>query len=137
MSSPQWLDLRCIALIALSLTIFTTIKERETASKNSPTQLWDTAHRWLASRVEADEQNLDTIQSVSRAVSDLIDWTEGMIRMRGEDGASWFEGKAWLGLMELWISLGRRVRRTPDCSSVLLKIPLSQETPRLSTERSR
>jgi hypothetical protein len=53
------------------------------------------------------------------AISNLVEWAENIIRARGEERKAWFEGKAWLFTMDLWVTLGRKVSIHGSCSAPL------------------
>nr|XP_031857742.1 uncharacterized protein CI109_006837 [Kwoniella shandongensis]KAA5524814.1 hypothetical protein CI109_006837 [Kwoniella shandongensis] len=102
-TSTAYLHLRHLALIALSLTI-----SIMPDCKNTPTQFWDTTHRAIVTFVGADEVK-DNLRKAAETVGQLVDWVERMVDYRKEDRGGWFGGKGWLGLMEMWIGLGRRL----------------------------
>ncbi|WVQ78257.1 hypothetical protein IAT38_000341 [Cryptococcus sp. DSM 104549] len=100
-TSPSFLHLRQTALLALALTISSSPE-----SKNTPNQLWETAHRVIATAVNADTAN-DRLREAANVVGGLVDWVEGMTAARGETG--WFAGKGWSGLVDMWIAMARRL----------------------------
>jgi hypothetical protein len=109
-ASSNWLHLRTIALLALANTITTS----PPASKTLPTNLWEMLHRTVGSSVTTskhDEEHVDKdkLEKGAKTIGDMVDWVERVIVARGEDREAWFQGKAWTALMDLWISLGRRV----------------------------
>ncbi|KAK8870007.1 hypothetical protein IAR55_000577 [Kwoniella newhampshirensis] len=105
-TSTAYLHLRHLALISLSITI-----SSSSDSKNTPTQFWDTTHRAIVTFVGADEAK-DKLRDAAETIGKLVDWVEWMVGFRGEEKGGWFGGKGWLGLMEMWIGLGRRLADT-------------------------
>ncbi len=106
-STTYWLQLRLAALIALSITV-SSESDAGPSSKHTPAQLWDSARRTLGSKEITGEYH-DRHRASAEAIGALVEWTEEMLTMRKEDMAKWFEGKEWLGLLEMWIGFGRRV----------------------------
>ncbi|OXH40985.1 separase [Cryptococcus neoformans] len=97
---------RQIALSALSMTI-----SSFPHSKNSPTRLWEATHRAISIYVRTQHSN-ENLSEAAEVISNLIDWVERMVETRGENVKDWQSGKGWLGLMEMWIALGRRLNDT-------------------------
>jgi len=109
-SSPHWLSLRLSALIALAIAITTESgTESGSTAKHTPAQLWDTAHRAFSSYVESDHGGQERLREAAKAIGMLVERIEGIFVTREEASKHWFAGKEWLGLLELWVGLGRRV----------------------------
>ncbi|ADV20626.1 Hypothetical protein CGB_B9070W [Cryptococcus gattii WM276] len=94
---------RQIALFALSMTICSSAH-----SRNSPTRLWEAAHRAISTYVQVQNSSED-LSEAAQVIKKLVDWVESMVGKRGENVKDWLSGKGWLGLMEIWIALGRRL----------------------------
>ncbi|WVN89000.1 uncharacterized protein L203_104216 [Cryptococcus depauperatus CBS 7841] len=102
-NSAAFFHLRHLALIALTLTI-TTAPD----SKNTPNQLWETTHRTVASAVSVDGDG-DRLKEAANLIDNLVNWASALIETREENKASWFSGKGWSGLMDIWIAVSRRL----------------------------
>ncbi|WWC85253.1 uncharacterized protein L201_000115 [Kwoniella dendrophila CBS 6074] len=100
-TSASYLHLRHLSLLAMGITIPSSPESRST-----PTQYWDTVHRTILAFIKEDEQK-ERLQDAAKTVDDIVEFIEGMVQKRGEKG--WFEGKGWLGMVEMWIGLGRRL----------------------------
>lgn len=94
---------RQIALSALSMTICSSAH-----SRNSPARLWEAAHRAISTYVQVQNSSED-LSEAAQVINKLVDWVECMVEKRGENVKDWLSGKGWLGLMEIWIALGRRL----------------------------
>nr|XP_019042993.1 hypothetical protein I302_08702 [Kwoniella bestiolae CBS 10118]OCF21923.1 hypothetical protein I302_08702 [Kwoniella bestiolae CBS 10118] len=100
-TSSSYLHLRHLALLAMSTTITTS-----SDCKTTPSQFWDTVHRTVLSFIKEDEQK-EKLSEAARVVDGIVESVENMVQRRGEKG--WFEGKGWLGLVEMWVGIGRRL----------------------------
>nr|XP_019002345.1 uncharacterized protein I203_04824 [Kwoniella mangroviensis CBS 8507]OCF65806.1 hypothetical protein I203_04824 [Kwoniella mangroviensis CBS 8507] len=100
-TSSAYLHLRHLALLAMSITISSSVD-----SKTTPTQYWDTVHRTILNFIKGDEHK-EKLNEAAEAIDGIVEFVEGMVRRRGDTG--WFEGKGWLGLVEMWIGIGRRL----------------------------
>lgn len=102
-TSPLNIRYRQIALSALSMTICSSAH-----SRNSPTRLWEAAHRAISTYVQVQNSSED-LSEAAQVINKLVDWVESMVEKRGENVKDWLSGKGWLGLMEIWIAVGRRL----------------------------
>ncbi|WWD01675.1 hypothetical protein V866_008621 [Kwoniella sp. B9012] len=100
-TSSAYLHLRHLALLAMSITISSSVD-----SKTTPTQYWDTVHRTIITFIKGDEHK-EKLNEAAKAVDGIVEFVENMVQQRGDTG--WFEGKGWLGLVEMWIGIGRRL----------------------------
>ncbi|OCF72123.1 hypothetical protein I204_07388 [Kwoniella mangroviensis CBS 8886] len=100
-TSSAYLHLRHLALLAMSMTISSSVD-----SKTTPTQYWDTVHRTILNFIKGDEHK-EKLNEAAEAIDGIVEFVEDMVRRRGDTGR--FEGKGWLGLVEMWIGIGRRL----------------------------
>ncbi|WVQ70354.1 uncharacterized protein L199_008581 [Kwoniella botswanensis] len=100
-TSSAYIHLRHLALLAMSITISSSAN-----SKTNPTQYWDTVHRTIITFIKGDEHK-EKLNEAAKAVDGIVEFVENMVQQRGDTG--WFEGKGWLGLVEMWIGIGRRL----------------------------
>nr|XP_018264106.1 uncharacterized protein I303_03986 [Kwoniella dejecticola CBS 10117]OBR86264.1 hypothetical protein I303_03986 [Kwoniella dejecticola CBS 10117] len=100
-SDPSYLHLRHLSLLAMSITI-TPLPE----SRTTPTQFWDTTHRVILNFVKEDEGK-EKLREAAAVLDHIVGWVESLSDVRGQKG--WCEGKGWLGLVEMWVGLGRRL----------------------------
>ncbi|OCF35317.1 hypothetical protein I316_02863 [Kwoniella heveanensis BCC8398] len=100
-SSRAYLPLRHLSFLSLSHTI-----SPSPDSKATPTQFWDTVHRCLVGYVREDEIK-SRLKEAAEVADRVVTWVEQLVILRDEKG--WFEGRAWLAFVEMWIGLGRRL----------------------------
>ncbi|WVQ98549.1 hypothetical protein IAU59_005675 [Kwoniella sp. CBS 9459] len=122
-SSPVYLHLRYLSFLSLSFTI-----SPAPDSKATPAQFWDTLHRCLVGFVREDERK-EKLKEAAEVADKVVSWVENLVDLRDEKG--WFEGKAWLSFVEMWISLGRRLG-----DSHIIDKPLSLLTSSTSISKS-
>jgi hypothetical protein len=82
-----------------------------------PTQLWELMQKWMVSYAQSSSGGDRKYEIASRVVSEILDWCEEVIETRKETRQGWFSGKAFTSLMESWIDLSRKVRRSSRSSA--------------------
>ncbi|WVR04981.1 hypothetical protein IAU60_001993 [Kwoniella sp. DSM 27419] len=110
-------------LYSLALTVTSTPD-----SKATPAQYWDTVHRFILSYIKHDNQEARLREAASAAES-IVDWTQKIVRQNSE--RDWFEGSSWLGFVEMWVGMGRRLGDSTiiDKTLSLLAKPASISSP--------
>jgi hypothetical protein len=73
---------------------------------SEPNGLWENLKTQLQARLQEEGGSAKDVEGVLR---DVVFWVEGMVVARKADKKLWLAGKAWIGLMDIWISLGRKV----------------------------
>jgi hypothetical protein len=99
-TSSDWPAAVRIASIAQALSI----SPGHTSGRGYAT-LWHGLNHKLCTRMTEGSGDAREVSGVLQAV---VSWIEGLATTRPEC-KQWFSGKEWTGLLETWISLGRRV----------------------------
>nr|XP_019013302.1 uncharacterized protein I206_01368 [Kwoniella pini CBS 10737]OCF52083.1 hypothetical protein I206_01368 [Kwoniella pini CBS 10737] len=122
-STSYYLQLRHLSLLSMSITI-----TPSSDSRTTPTQFWDTTHRTILQIVKEDDGK-EKLREAAQTIDHIVGWVENLAKRRGEK--FWFEGKGWLGLVEMWIGLGRRLGESEiiDRPLALLATPTSISSP--------
>jgi hypothetical protein len=105
----DWSHAKRLGLAALAIGV--EITPDDAAGKVTPSSIWDLSHRIVSDRVSKSNQ-ARTLEEGEEIIAWLVGWAETAISERKEERSKWFDGKAWLALMDLWIGLARRVRNT-------------------------
>ncbi|WRT66903.1 uncharacterized protein IL334_003868 [Kwoniella shivajii] len=121
--SRPYLRIRHLSLLAMGITISPSPDSRPNLE-----QYWDTVHRSILTFVKEDEEK-ERLADAASTIGQVVDFIEIMVEKRKEKG--WFEGKAWFGLVEMWIGIGRRLG-----NSDIIDKPLSLLTAPTSIDSS-
>jgi hypothetical protein len=97
-----------------ALVITAEIVPGDATGKVTPFSVWDLSHRIVSDRVSKSDQ-ARTLEEGEEIIAWLVGWAEMVISERKEERSEWFDGKAWLTLMDLWIGLARRVSCFFNC----------------------
>ncbi|ORY21586.1 hypothetical protein BCR39DRAFT_562599, partial [Naematelia encephala] len=128
-STKRWLHIRLLTLTSFSTIVQTAPKE--STSKQVPQQVWETCHRTVSFYVSAKQDENERAEDGSTAIGVLVGWVEAMVQYRRGQTKEWFQGPAWTTLMDLWISLGRRLA---DSSVIDRALSLmASDTPGIAT----
>jgi hypothetical protein len=108
-AQSDWSHAKCLGLAALVIAV--EIVPDDATGKVTPSSIWDLSHRIVSDRVSKSDQ-ARTLEEGEEIIARLVGWAETAISERKEERSKWFDGKAWLSLMDLWVGLARRVRST-------------------------
>ncbi|RSH95601.1 hypothetical protein EHS25_000693 [Saitozyma podzolica] len=130
----DWSHAKRLGLAALAIGV--EITPDDAAGKVTPSSIWDLSHRIVSDRVSKSNQ-ARTLEEGEEIIAWLVGWAETAISERKEERSKWFDGKAWLALMDLWIGLARRLNKSDIIDKALsymtASTSLGPSTPKSST----
>ena len=104
-SPAHWLRVHTLAIRAFVLAC-TASPPEGVAKTYAPTLLWKHTLITAQGRVKAGG---DALVEAEKLIDGVVEFTEWAVGQKEEDGGQWYTGEKWVALLDLWISLGKKV----------------------------
>ena len=104
-ADPRYLHYRTLAVFAMASG--TSVSQ---APKAGPSRVWLALLQTVRSYLRTDESARPS-RATSDVIARVIDWVIVICSARAEQEADWCTGKEWIELMDVWVSIGRRVSK--------------------------
>lgn len=104
-SPAHWLRVHTLAIRAFVLAC-TASPPEGVAKTYAPTLLWKHTLITAQGRVKAGG---DALVEAEKLIEGVVLFSEWAVVQKKEDAGQWYTGEKWVALLDLWISLGKKV----------------------------